>query len=202
VVDALEVRNLDTFEHGPYLTEALTTARRRLLITSPWVRNAVVNKELMDQVWALARRDVTVHVGYRISPDADGCDAGALGRLAKLHERFGNVVVGRLGDTHAKVLIWDDSQIVTGFNWLSFRGDQDRTYRQEVGVLLKNNRSDVDAFYAEQRAAIEKVAGKSARDQGPDPQCLVAMPVDTIGCDTSKCLTQPPLGRSPVWRLD
>jgi phosphatidylserine/phosphatidylglycerophosphate/cardiolipin synthase-like enzyme len=161
-VDALEARNLDTFEHGPYLAEALTTARRRLLITSPWVRNAVVTKELMDNLWALARRDVTIHVGYGISPTAEGCDLSALGRLERLHENFANVVVGCLGDTHAKILIWDDFQIVTSFNWLSFRGDQDRTYRQEVGVLLKNNRTEIDAFYAEQRAAIEKVADKTA----------------------------------------
>jgi hypothetical protein len=62
-------------------------------------------------------------------------------------------------------LIWDDSQIVTSFNRLSFRGDRDRTCRLEVGVLLENDRSCDDAFHAEQRDAIEKVAGTAAHDQ-------------------------------------
>ena len=41
---------------------------------------------------------------------------------------------------------------------VAFRGDQDRTYRQETGVLLKNNRAGVNALYDEQRKAIERVA--------------------------------------------
>ncbi|MGE0304264.1 MAG: hypothetical protein AB7N61_14810 [Acidimicrobiia bacterium] len=167
-VAVLEARNLDTFEHRPFLTEALATARRRLLITSPWVRNAVVNKDFMDQLWALARRGVQVHVGYGIRDDADGCDASALERLSKLHDRFKNVTVGCLGDTHAKILIWDDHQIVTSFNWLSFRGDENRTYRQETGFLLKNNPAVVDPLYSEQRAAIEKVAPTKPTDGRDD----------------------------------
>jgi hypothetical protein len=163
-IDAIVARNIDTFEHRPYLVEALTTSRRRLLITSPWVRNAVVNKEMLDHLWSLARRGVQIHIGYGITPDAKDCDPAALDRLAKLHDRFENVIVGCLGDTHAKILIWDDAQIITSFNWLSFRGDQDRTYRQETGVLLKNNRTGIEPFYQEQRAAIEKVARKADRD--------------------------------------
>lgn len=165
-VEALVARNLDTFEHRPYLTEALTTARKRLLITSPWVKSGVVNKELMDLLWALARRRVSIHIGYGITPEADGCDHSALERLDKLHDRFENVTVGCLGDTHSKILIWDDNQIITSFNWLSFRGDQDRTYRQETGVLLKNNPGGVNPFYAEQCAAIERVARKKPGDEG------------------------------------
>lgn len=164
-VDALEARNLDTFEHPPFLTEAMTTARKRLLITSPWVKNAVVNKAFAESLERLARKRVQIHIGYGISPDAGDCHPEALARLQKLHERYDNVTVGCLGDTHAKILIWDDNQIVTSFNWLSFRGDQERTYRQETGVLLKNNHAGMNALYVEQRTAIEKVAPKAASNR-------------------------------------
>jgi hypothetical protein len=44
----------------------------------------------------------------------------------------------RLGDTHAKILIKDsDFYAVTSFNWLSFKGDPNRTFRDEQGVLLQ-----------------------------------------------------------------
>lgn len=84
-------------------------------------------------------------------------------RLNKLAERFPNVVVGCLGFTHAKLLIWDDSQITTSFNWLSFRGDQDRTYRQELGILVKNHPTGVDSLYESQKKLIETTAGKVVR---------------------------------------
>ena len=43
----------------------------------------------------------------------------------------------RLGDTHAKILIKDDDWLViTSFNWLSFRGDPKRTFREEWGTRV------------------------------------------------------------------
>ncbi len=162
-LDAAQIRNIDTFEHPNYLKEACQSARRRLLVTSAWVRNAVVNKSFMDGLYTLARRGVAIHIGYGISMDADGCDEAAMDRLNKLAERFPNVVVGCLGFTHAKLLIWDDSQITTSFNWLSFRGDQDRTYRQELGILVKNHPTGVDSLYESQKKLIETTAGKVVR---------------------------------------
>ena len=43
----------------------------------------------------------------------------------------------RLGDTHAKVLIKDtDWFVTTSFNWLSFKGDPRRTFREEWGTQV------------------------------------------------------------------
>jgi len=43
-----------------------------------------------------------------------------------------------LGNTHAKVLIKDSEfAAVTSFNWLSFKGDPHRTFRDEQGTLLQ-----------------------------------------------------------------
>ncbi|CAM5270171.1 hypothetical protein SGLAM104S_02582 [Streptomyces glaucescens] len=40
--------------------------------------------------------------------------------------------------TLAKVLVYDDVWVTTSFNWLSFKGDLDRTYRMEEGSLVRN----------------------------------------------------------------
>jgi hypothetical protein len=52
---------------------------------------------------------------------------------ARFKDQF---VVRRFGYTHAKVLIWDDKWVTTSFNWLSFKGDPRRTFRQQEGVLV------------------------------------------------------------------
>jgi hypothetical protein len=43
----------------------------------------------------------------------------------------------RLENSHAKILIFDDVWINTSFNWLSFRGDPNRTFRMEEGTLVQ-----------------------------------------------------------------
>ncbi|MBD0394663.1 MAG: hypothetical protein ICV52_12615, partial [Microcoleus sp. C1-bin4] len=44
-----------------------------------------------------------------------------------------------LGDTHAKILISDVKfAVTTSFNWLSFKGDRDRTFRDERGTLVSD----------------------------------------------------------------
>lgn len=53
----------------------------------------------------------------------------------RLYERWIRFV--RLGDTHAKVLVVDQTFcVVSSFNWLSFRGDPNRTFRDEQGVYI------------------------------------------------------------------
>jgi hypothetical protein len=83
---------------------------------------------------------VTVYLGWGMSadekdsPDADKAVLAALDELAERHDRF---IFRRLGRTHAKVLICDDRFIVvTSFNWLSFKGDPKRTFRDERGTMV------------------------------------------------------------------
>jgi len=155
-------RNLDTFEHRPLLNEALETAKSRLLIVSPWVKGSVVKREFLAQLRRAAERNVKIHIGYGEDPYASGSHADVLSRLHKFAEEFPNVVVGCLGNTHAKTLIWDQNRVSTSFNWLSFQGDKDRTYRQETGLLIRgSNRATEDQWKHDARA-IEEVAQKKA----------------------------------------
>lgn len=156
-IENMEVRHIDTFEHQPFLSQAISEAKSRLLIISPWVRRAVVRREFLDNMSSAAKRGVEIHIGYGIDLQGSDCDIDALEKLEKLAKQYKNVHLACLGSTHAKILIWDNNQITTSFNWLSFRGDQDRTYRQEVGLLLRNQRK-VDEFWTEQKDWIERAA--------------------------------------------
>lgn len=156
----LAIRFIDTVEHRPFLDQAIAEAKERLLITSPWVRNQVVRDDLMRSLYSAANRGVKIHIGYGISPNADDCDARAVEQLKKFASNNKNVVVSCLGSTHAKILIWDDNSISGSFNWLSFRGDKDRTYRQEHSVLVLNQAQITNDFWKDQMGWIERSAGK------------------------------------------
>ncbi len=87
----------------------------------------------------------------------EGHDAVALARLTDLAAEYKKLTLTELGDTHAKILIWDSEMVVTSFNWLSFRGDTGRKYRQEEGTLIRH-KDYVDAEYERHRARIESTA--------------------------------------------
>jgi len=155
-----EIRNIDTFEHPDLLREAIERSAERLLIVSPWVSGAVVKRSFIDELRSAARRQVRIHIGYGIDPYATDSHADAINRLHLVASEFQNVTVGCLGNTHAKTLIWDDNFVSTSFNWLSFRGDKDRTYRQETGLLIRGKNSATDQQWKSDSAAIESAATK------------------------------------------
>lgn len=138
-VDALSrtaIRWLGVYEHPEWLEEALTNSKRRLLIISPWIRGAIVNAHFVRRIEGLAQRiDVTIFWGLG---DNDGTDESALNALHEAARRSKRLAVVRVDDTHAKILVSDGYYIKTSFNWLSFRGDPSRKYRQEEGDLVQD----------------------------------------------------------------
>lgn len=130
------VRSVGVFEHADLLAEALETSKRRLLIISPWVRNAVVTTDFLALLEKRLRAGVTVTIAHGYGEDDSGSDDQALRRLGNLATRYERFTFARVRNTHAKVLIFDDAWVTTSFNWLSFRGDPDRTYRMEEGTLV------------------------------------------------------------------
>lgn len=139
-IDRLVVRPVRVYEHPQILRTALDDATRRLLIISPWITSGVVDHGLLQRIEATCGRGVTIHIGFGIG------DGGPFGRprderpirsLRDIARRHKNFTLVDLGNTHAKILICDDFIVKTSFNWLSFRGDPDRTYRQEEGVLIR-----------------------------------------------------------------
>jgi hypothetical protein len=135
----IPVRPLEVYEHPALLREALEVAQQRLMIISPWIRAAVVDREFLKALEGSLNRGVRVLIGYGSGEDEKAFerDRRAEELIRKLADRYENFELSKLGDTHAKVLIVDESYVVvTSFNWLSFRGDPDRPFRDERGVLV------------------------------------------------------------------
>ena len=134
----MPVRPIAVYEHPQLLRTALESTVTRLLIISPWINGVVVNAKFLDHLRRLLKAGVDVYIGYglddRNREKAGRGDNPAERALNKLAEENLNFRFRRLGDTHAKVLIKDsDYYVITSFNWLSFRGDPNRTFREEWG---------------------------------------------------------------------
>lgn len=155
-VAKLSVRSLGVFEHAQVLSEALISSRKRILIISPWIKGAVVNTDFLAKLEGRLRNGVEITVAHGYGDDDSGSDQKALRRLENLADRYpARFAFTRLRNTHAKILITDDKWVSTSFNWLSFRGDSDRTYRMEEGTLVQIQ-SEVDAAYSRYRLLIDE----------------------------------------------
>jgi hypothetical protein len=140
---SLPVRHLAVYDHPPLLNEALTDAKTRLLILSPWISACVVNTEFLNKLDHLLARGVDVYIGYGIGDNRDcresEADKKAKDALSALATRRKNLRFKDFGNTHAKILAYDHKWcIATSFNWLSFRGDRNRGYRDEQGFLVSS----------------------------------------------------------------
>jgi hypothetical protein len=133
---------LQTYEHPSYLQLALKGAQDRLLIISPWVRRSVVSRQFVDDLETKLKDGVDVFIGWGfagLQEDDSDIDRNVLADLEQLKERYPwTLNFRRLGNTHAKILICDNRfMIVTSFNWLSFKGDPKRTFRDERGMYVE-----------------------------------------------------------------
>jgi hypothetical protein len=139
-LDTFPVRGLDVYEHPGLLERALRESKERLLIISPWIMAKVVNHAFISKLERLLTRKVNVYIGYGLGEDDDQIrdnDRRAEQDLERLAQKYPNFAFVRLGDTHAKVIISDRNFIVTtSFNWLSFKGDPNRTFRDEQGTFV------------------------------------------------------------------
>ena len=136
------VEFIDTFEHREYLQRALRSASRRLVIISPWITASVVNTGFLESLGQLLRKGVRVHIGYGLEERPDDrpkskADKNAEEALQALSQRFGNFTFVKLGNTHSKQLLFDDTHVCGSFNWLSFVGDRRRTYRHEESTVVR-----------------------------------------------------------------
>jgi predicted transcriptional regulator len=139
-------RFLYCFDHPPLLRDALTNAASRVLIISPWIMNSVVDSEFRALAEALLQRNVDLYIGWGFGDDSKSSPA-AIRFFDDLSRRYRNFHWKHLGNTHAKVLLMDDAFVVlTSFNWLSFRGDADRTFRDEQGVVVSDPERVNDKF--------------------------------------------------------
>ena len=149
-VKMIAVRPLAVYEHPRLLRNAISTARERLVIISPWVTPAVVDRELLQRLDQTLGRGIRVYIGYGLGEDSKGREENnaAIEGLERLERQHDGFTLKRFGDTHAKVLIKDrEFFVTTSFNWLSFRGDSNRTFREEYGTFV-GIEEKVEEFFA------------------------------------------------------
>lgn len=157
-VAEIPVRSVSMLEHPDHLNAALDSARKRILIISPWVKGSVVTTDFVAGLECRLRAGVEVYIGHGIGPDDRNSDDWALRKLRNLAQRFEKKFhFVRLKNTHAKILIYDGIWINTSFNWLSFKGDPNRTFRMEEGTLVQIA-SEVDKAYAQYVQVLENDA--------------------------------------------
>lgn len=140
-VRSIPIRYLEVFEHPGYLEDALVNARDRLMIIAPWIKQAVLDRNRMKHILNLIESSCKVYIGWGIGKGdrAFANDISVVHRLQELHDQYPNMFFVDLGNTHEKVLIKDrDYVITTSFNWLSFKGDPNRTLRYERGVHVSH----------------------------------------------------------------
>lgn len=133
-------RILSTYEHRPLLLDALDNAQNTVVIVSPWIKSSGLNGEILSRIERALQRKVQVFIGYGISKREDN-DKRILRSLEDIHNRqFGKRLhLIRLNNTHEKVLIKDDEyMVITSFNWLSFKGDPKKGFRQETGYYTES----------------------------------------------------------------
>ncbi|WP_226697100.1 phospholipase D-like domain-containing protein [Qipengyuania flava] len=130
-----DVQLVSVYEHPPLLADALETSKDRLIIISPWITEAVVDREFIRKLRSLLANGVNVFIGYGLGNDER--PNRAINELRSIARSNEQLTFTHLGDTHAKILIKDGDWLVTSsFNWLSFKGDPRRTFREEWGTWV------------------------------------------------------------------
>lgn len=133
-------RILSTYDHRPLLIDALENAQNTVVIVSPWIKSGGLNNEILGRIERALQRKTQVIIGYGISEKEDS-DKWILQKLSDIqNKRYGNNLhLVRLSNTHEKVLIKDNEyMVITSFNWLSFKGDPNKGFRQETGYYTES----------------------------------------------------------------
>ena len=133
-------RILSTYDHRPLLLDALDNALNMVVIVSPWIKSGGLNNEILERIDRALQRSTRVIIGYGISEKEDS-DRWILQRLTDIQKKkYGDkLLLVKLSNTHEKVLIKDNEyMVITSFNWLSFKGDPNKGFRQETGYYTES----------------------------------------------------------------
>ena len=111
--------------------DSLKSASQNILIFSPWVSEEVVDDEFIRLLQNLAKRDVSILIGYGIARKQEDEERLLSEKVEqKLQEVTTSdglpaVQIFWLGNSHAKEVVVDRKLHLCGsHNWLSYRGDR------------------------------------------------------------------------------
>jgi hypothetical protein len=151
---------LEMWDHRSLFEKAMEKSEQRLLVISPWITAEVVDANFLSKFEKILKKGVVAHIGYGISRytkrDKFTEDIEAVKLLGNLSDRFRNFTLERLGNTHSKILVSDQSfAVVTSFNWLSFVGDRSKPFRDERGTIHYNSEF-IDEIYTKTLSQFRK----------------------------------------------
>ena len=133
-------RVLSTYDHRPLLIQALKEGKDSVIIISPWIKSGGLDNEMLNLIDEATKRNTKVIIGYGISEKEDS-DRWVINKLNNIKaKKYGkNLEIIALNNTHEKLLIMDNKfMVITSFNWLSFKGDPQRGFRQETGYYTES----------------------------------------------------------------
>ena len=136
-------RVLSTYDHRPLLIRALNEVQNTVVIISPWIKRGGLNNEILRLIEKAVKDGKRVIIGYGISEEEDS-DKYIIDRLKDIAAKKykGKLELKALNNTHEKVLLMDNKfLVITSFNWLSFKGDPKRGFRQETGIYTESKES-------------------------------------------------------------
>ncbi len=145
-----QVEFLQTEQHRPVLEQALREAQKEIIIISPWMNRKACNEHLCQLIAQALARGVRIRIGYGMGRERNTAEAernsfnvravqNALRRhIPEASEHL--LEIQETNGTHQKILICDQTFAVTGsFNWLSYVGERDDGYRNELGTLFRRS---------------------------------------------------------------
>lgn len=136
-----------TYEIREYLLKALKEAKNRVMIVSPWIKRNVVNHDFISSLKDTLKRNVKIYIIYGIKGSSFQNDRWSIQELERLMSNYENFTFQETANSHRKQIVCDQQfAIVASFNFLSFRADPDLTYRDELGVVLRDKQTIQDLF--------------------------------------------------------
>ncbi|KAB8317058.1 hypothetical protein SD81_027665 [Tolypothrix campylonemoides VB511288] len=138
---------IHTYEHRTYLFNALKEAKQRIMIVSPWITEYAVDENFIKMLEETLKREIQIYIFYGIKNSSQQNSPRAIQKLTELSTYYKNFKFKKLKNTHRKILVCDTKfGIVTSFNFLSFRADPNLTYRDELGVIIRDSATIEDLF--------------------------------------------------------
>jgi molybdopterin converting factor small subunit len=138
---------IHTYEIREYLLRALKEAKKRIMIISPWIKSNVVNQEFISNLETALKHKVEVYIIYGIKGSSFQNDNWSIKQLENLKNKYKHLTFEKTTNSHRKQIVCDDKfAVVTSFNFLSFRADPNLTYRDELGVILRDQQTIEDLF--------------------------------------------------------
>ena len=156
-------RLLKTEEHRAVLLRAINESSSELTLVSAWITPRAFDHEIRRGIVNALKRGATVRIAWGMPIDKRRQSEGDRNRdvgvrlirdlRGMIPRSLRSAFKDKMAGTHEKFIICDDRFCAAGsLNWLSYRGDLDEGYRDEVS-LYSERRTIID-MYKERAARI------------------------------------------------